>query len=78
MQTSRIVDRPFDPLGQILGSGTGLAGVGVFMEGSGNSRRIVGGEKGRQARLILNQAGEAAQDRDMTCLLYTSPSPRDS
>ena len=62
MQTSRIVDRPFDPLGQILGSGTGLAGVGVFMEGSGNSRRIVGGEKGRViTRQVTTGTGQGNQ-----------------
>ena len=66
MQTCRIVDRPFDPFGQILCDGPGFAGVGVLMEGSGNIRRIVGGEQGRQPRLILNQAREAAENRDMT------------
>ena len=52
--------------------------VDAFSSVQGTGRVIVGGINEKAVRVYLNPVKLSANDLDISCLLYTSPSPRDA
>ena len=66
VQAGGIINGPRHPLVQVLGGQAGPVLVGrIILKRGQDQRWIIGGRQLAQPRLVLDQTGQAAQDRDM-------------
>ena len=72
-------DLPYRVQGNVKNEGVALAGVRIVVSGGGYTAETVTDEEGKWLIGVPEKAGYSVSlDQSTLCLLYTSPSPRDS